>query len=57
MSQTKVVPKRDLFSEITIKPIIRRKFTRSIPSRMTWKDEHGSWAVMKGIVKLTDDEK
>jgi hypothetical protein len=46
--------KKDLFAPIVIKQKRKNKVrpkTSLIPSKSTWKDQHGSWAVKMGIVK------
>jgi hypothetical protein len=47
--------KRDLFAPIIKKAKYKRPLVRDIPSKATWKDEHGSWAIKMGIVKLDDE--
>jgi hypothetical protein len=50
--------KKDLFAPIVV-PIKKRnkgkKLTRPIPQTLDWKDKHGSWAVLHGIVKVEPD--
>jgi hypothetical protein len=54
-----VLIKNDLFApppkKPRKKPVSRRSLQMChIPHKSNWKEQHGSWAVMKGIIKIKE---